>query len=489
MSATILPPNGRLSIDVFVKGKSISDALALLDVSVSEALNSVPEASLTFLLPREISGAEIFASSSEKTFAPGTQLEIKAGYDGKVDTIFTGIIEEQVIAMGEQRIMTLALHCQHKAVAMQKTQQTKAYADQTDTEIISSLIKEHGLKADVASIPNVHEQVFQVNTSDWDFALARARQHGMIVYTNGNKVVVKAPALTANPQITFEAIEAFDNVLGFRAATTSPKAKPFTARGKVTIYGTALMALNTTIELKDFGDRFSGPALTTSIRHIIQDNAWQTEIGFGTLPADNVVSVATATTPLGLEQGTVKALVTDPEGLHRIQVTLPALGVDVWAQLSHIYAGNGYGEHFLPEIGDQVITAFVHNNPHQAVVLGSVFSTKDALPYPVSDENHTKALVTRSGLQVVFDDDRQIIDLLTPAGNTLQLSDEGQAVTLSDQNGNQLVLNKNGISLRSTRDISFDATGNLSLKAKGKISVVAKGDLDLDALNILGKAQ
>ena len=44
----------------------------------------------------------------------------------------------------------------------------------------------------------------QYHATDWDFLLARAEANGKLVFTNGDKVVVKAPDLGGSPVCTLQ---------------------------------------------------------------------------------------------------------------------------------------------------------------------------------------------------------------------------------------------------------------------------------------------
>ena len=45
------------------------------------------------------------------------------------------------------------------------------------------------------------------------------------------------------------------------------------------------------------------------------------------------------------------------------------------------------------------------------VVLGSLYSGKRTMPYPLTADNFTKAIVTRSQMKLTFDEDKKVVTI------------------------------------------------------------------------------
>jgi hypothetical protein len=99
----------------------------------------------------------------------------------------------------------------------------------------------------------------------------------------------------------------------------------------------------------------------------------------------------------------------DPLNQGRVKVRFPWLDDEIesnWARLATLYAGNGRGSYFVPEVGDEVLLAFELGDMNQPFVIGSLWNGKDVLPepgHPDGKDNH-KVIETRSGHKVTFDD-------------------------------------------------------------------------------------
>jgi Rhs element Vgr protein len=271
-------------------------------------------------------------------------------------------------------------------------------------------------------------------------------------------------------------------------------------RGRVKFQGSAKAKLGGLIQLKGVGARFTGNVFVGSVTHELAEGHWTTEVESGvaserfTDQRDLAAPAAAGLLPgiEGLQIGVVKKLDEDPGGENRIQVSIPLLQAEtdgVWARLSNFYASKTFGDYFIPEIGDEVLLGYLNNDPSNPVILGSLYSSNRTPPYPMTAENNTKAIVTRSLLRVIFDDDKKEITIITPAKNKIVLSDDSKSIALEDQNGNKVHLDPQGILLDSPKDITVNAKGKIVLSAVGEISATAQADVVVTGLNVTNTAQ
>jgi len=271
-------------------------------------------------------------------------------------------------------------------------------------------------------------------------------------------------------------------------------------RGRMKFQGSARARAGGLIELDGVGDRFNGEVFVSAVNHRIISGNWISEAEFGLSPdwfaerRDLVAPPASGWLPgvEGLQIGVVVKLDEDPEEQNRIQVKVPILQADtegVWARLTNFYASNEFGAFFIPEIGDEVILGYLNNDPSNPVILGSLYSSKMPPACELDPENNIKALVTRSGLKLEFDEDRKVITIMTPEENKLVFSEEDKSILIEDQNGNRVELGEDGIALDSPKDISISAQGKITLSASGEIGVESQADVAVKGLNVNHEAQ
>lgn len=248
-------------------------------------------------------------------------------------------------------------------------------------------------------------------------------------------------------------------------------------RGRVQVDGLGDIKPLDIIEIAGIGERFNGKALVTGVRHNVDDNGWSTDVQFG-LSADNfaerrdiVDAPAAGLLPAvnGLQIGIVSSYEEDPDGEFRVRVILPGINEEtIWARLASPDAGDGRGYFFRPEAGDEVVVGFFNDDPRQAVVLGALFSSKNAPPEAVgtlTEDNIDKGIITKTGSSIRFvDDSKSSIVIETPQANKITLDDDAETIEISDQHGNIITMSKDGVEIKSVKDLKIDASGNVEIK-------------------------
>lgn len=326
------------------------------------------------------------------------------------------------------------------------------------------------------------------------------------------KVSASTPSLNKQGDLQSKSLASGDSLLLQTDAPTEEKAlkqwvdgmalKAGLARyqGSVSFYGSALVKPGCIVELKGLGKRFNGNLFVGSVTHTIEDNEWTTEAGAG-VPAMNITDEPDVVSPpaagflpglQGLHAAVVKKLDGDPQKAQRIQIELPWLDGKsklLWARLATMYATNGMGTYFLPEVNDEVLVGFMNADPTHPVILGSLYGEKHKPPFEYEAKNNTKAIVTREKLRIEFDEEKKVITVATPGKNTLEISDDGKSITLTDQHKNEIKMDSGGITLTSAKNITLKAKGGITLDATSKISGTAKSDISLDGMNVKVQAK
>ena len=257
-------------------------------------------------------------------------------------------------------------------------------------------------------------------------------------------------------------------------------------RGRAVVGGNAALAPLDTVELSGVGDRFNGRALVSAVIQRIDRDGWRTELQLGLSPEwfahkPDIAEIPAAglLPPVSnLQIAVVAAFEKDPRGEHRIKLTLPALDAKdgvVWARVARPDAGKDRGLVFWPEENDEVVIGFLDGDPRQAIVLGALHGSKKSppglAPEP-SAANDMRAIVSRAGSSIVFDDAKKTITIETAgkkAGekkNRILIDGDEKAVTIVDAHGNSIVMNDKGITMKSTSDFIIDAGGMVTIKGK-----------------------
>lgn len=260
-------------------------------------------------------------------------------------------------------------------------------------------------------------------------------------------------------------------------------------RGRARFIGYNAVKPGMVVNLGGVGERFSGKVYVTGIRHELLNGKWNTDIQFGLSPQwfattqpDVTHTPASAVIPgiKGLHIGIVTDL-EDPDGEFRVKIKLPEISAQeegTWARMASFYAGNNRTSFFRPEIGDEVIVGFLHEDPNYPVILGSLHSSANASPENHSNDNYKKMLFTASELKMTFDDQKKSFMVETPGGKKITIDDDGKIIKVEDENGNKMTM--------EAAAIKIEAAGALELKAGTEMKLSAptisiKADAQLTA--------
>lgn len=187
---------------VKVDGADLERSHQLLAVSVIKAANKITAARLVYL--DGAAASSDFPLSNADTLVPGAEVEVLAGPGNDPVSLFKGIVVRQSLKVREHSAPQLVVDCRHKAVKLTVGRKNAYYFDQKDSDIIEILLGNAGVSADVEATTATHKQHVQYAATDWDYLLTRAGANGRLVFTNDDKVAVKAPDFGGSPICTLQ---------------------------------------------------------------------------------------------------------------------------------------------------------------------------------------------------------------------------------------------------------------------------------------------
>jgi len=345
-----------------------------------------------------------------------------------------------------------------------------------------------------------------VKSRSWSYAeqaLAEGAPSGGAVTQPGNFAadkLAKVFAIGAADQRTGAAAD--DARLAEWSTAELIRSRLAAVRGTVRFQGAATVKPGSLITLKGVGPRFAGNAFVTAVAHVFRGGSWETTAGFGmardgfgSAPVDPAAPAAAGLVPpiRGLHTGQVKKVAPDPTGNYRAQVSLPLIGDEngVWARLASFYASSGFGAVFYPEVGDEVVLGFMDEDPGNPVILGSLHSSTrkpkdDTAP---AETNDLKAIVSRSLIELRFDDKDKVLTLKTPGERTVRLDDSKKEIEITDPFDNKILMSQSKVDIFSAAELNLEAKTNLKITAGAKMTVEAKAAYALSAASIEEKAK
>ncbi len=182
--------------------------------------------------------------------------------------------------------------------------------------------------------------------------------------------------------------------------------------------------------------------------------------------------------PLTETQSAVVTDTNDPDGLGRIRVRFfwqTEKDQTPWLRIVTPYAGKNKGFYFVPEIGEEVLIGFENANAQKPYVIGSHFTGKSKPDDWKSDKNFLKALRTKSGHTIEFNDEN--------GKETITIHDKDKVNTiLFSSHSKELVMECKGDLKINAQNIQITAEKDFNLDVKGKILVSSQKETEVSAV-------
>lgn len=173
--------------------------------------------------------------------------------------------------------------------------------------------------------------------------------------------------------------------------------------------------------------------------------------------------------------------VNDPLAIGRVQVRLLAFdGVadqdaPLWARVAVPFAGGDRGAFLLPDVGDEVVIAFIAGDPRLPIVVGGLWNGNAAPPETLGGERVDRwALVGKAGTRIAIVEESAgtaAIEFSTPNGVTGTLTDEGGGRIELKLSGASITVDTSGVTVKTGSLVKVDA-GTVEVKA-GSVAVTA----------------
>ena len=188
-----------ISFAILSAGKEIPGTYEVLEIRIEQHVNRIAEAEITL---RDGSTAnQTFDVTDSDTFKPGSEIEIKLGYQSQNKSVFKGLVTKQIIQVDDISGSKLQVICKDKALKLAINRKNGIFTEVTDSDIIEKISGECGLSSDITSTSENHKEVVQYYATDWDFIISRAEINGLVVITDSGKLTVQQPKVEDTPAL------------------------------------------------------------------------------------------------------------------------------------------------------------------------------------------------------------------------------------------------------------------------------------------------
>lgn len=160
----------------------------------------------------------------------------------------------------------------------------------------------------------------------------------------------------------------------------------------------------------------------------------------------------------GVEEGIVDSVVQEISKEGRVMVKFPRRGENMVLEcrMCSSFAGNNYGFFWIPEVGDEVLVAFIQGDMRLPVILGGLYNGKDK---PPADHPRLRRIQSLNGHRISF------IDAKESKGSK-------GALVIEDAHGNTITMSNGKIVIKSVAVLEIDAP-LISLQGPGYKRVIS----------------
>jgi uncharacterized protein involved in type VI secretion and phage assembly len=170
--------------------------------------------------------------------------------------------------------------------------------------------------------------------------------------------------------------------------------------------------------------------------------------------------------------------VKDPDNLNRVQVRVYNADAitdqdgPMWARVAVPFAGGSRGAFFIPDVGDEVVVAFLAGDPRNIVVLGSLWNGHDQAPETIggSGQNVDRWSFTgKAGTRIAIVEQpasSATISFTTPGGLTGTLTDQDGSIQFSNTEQTSVRLDSSGVTVNApTAQVQITAASSVTITA------------------------
>lgn len=191
--------------------------------------------------------------------------------------------------------------------------------------------------------------------------------------------------------------------------------------------------------------------------------------------------------------------VKDDQNRNRVQVRLyNANGVDdqdgpVWARVAVPFAGGNRGAFFIPDVGDEVVVAFLGADPRHPIVLGSLWNGRDTSPETLGGDGKSVdrwTITGKAGTRIAIVEQpasSATIQFTTPGGLTGKLTDQDGSIQFSNSSQTSVRIDSTGVTINTQGQVQITAASSVTVNTNA-VTVNASmstfnGDITCNTLN------
>ena len=189
----LLHSDGTVGVTVKLGGRTVPDVTQIISVAVIKDIGTIPEATLSIVVGDPLVDEAQELNGSQ--FKLGATITIAAHYgDHEHHPLFDGLITGIRFRAEPGGRFRLDMTCRDTAVKLLELRGSAIYDEMTDSAVMTKIIQDAGLQADVAATDDAAASRLRHATSDWEFLRILADRNGFVLFADVGKITIAAPA-------------------------------------------------------------------------------------------------------------------------------------------------------------------------------------------------------------------------------------------------------------------------------------------------------
>lgn len=361
-----------------------------------------------------------------------------------------------------------------------KTEKIVYDVDLEEVRLVASLIPGKSAKYDYVAQEN------KTHNADTPEKPENLNEFQAIAYDCSEQSYSATPNLAANPHISDKEglemqIKVFKNASASRLITIVGRGKTCRTRIGEIIDVSFPAAMN----LPPLG-KFR----ITEITHEVARDGHYINTFTGIPEKMNYIPVDNTGTPVAMPELATVDDNADPKNQGRVKVCFEwqkkKKKTTNWIRVQSPNAGvsgsvpKNRGLVFVPEKDDQVMVSYEHGNPDRPYVAGGMFHSESGKGG--DKDNKSKSIMTRSGISILFDDEKGSIIIADQTGKDMILIDGTDSITvlatkritLTNEKESSIIMEDNKIGIQA-EFVNIEGTQQLTLMSKDENVVLTSG--------------
>jgi uncharacterized protein involved in type VI secretion and phage assembly len=243
--------------------------------------------------------------------------------------------------------------------------------------------------------------------------------------------------------------------------------------------GNPQIKAGSTVKIDGIGQRYGGTYVVSSCVQLFQgSHGYKTHFSTTGRSSRSLVDLMTPKGKRAWGNCVVVGMVTnnnDPDNMGRVRVSYPSLGHDTessWARIATLNAGSNRGVMMLPQVGDEVVIGFEHDDVHYPYVLGCVYNGQATPGDDLTVLDGSFSLQSDQKIQMHAKD---VITVKSDKDFTVETTGKTSHKSTDDMSaeGQNLTIKANGtLTIEGTTDLTIKCgSASIDLNPLGTISV------------------